>query len=115
MLRRALELGAGLDTRDEPAPSSSPLCLAVAFDQPDCVRLLVEEGADKDIRDSLGRTPLHGAATCGNYECARLLLEAGADASARDNNGCTPLDMTGGKHQKDVAALLRQHATPRAP
>ena len=114
MLRRALELGAGLDTRDE-ASGSTPLCLAAAYDRPDCVRLLVEPGADIDKATFNGWTPLHFAAISSPPECLRLLLEAGADASARNKKGETPFDIAEAHNNNEAAALLRQHAATEAP
>ena len=106
MLRRALELGAGLDTRDE-ASGSTPLCLAAAFDQPDCVRLLVEEGADKDKTDSEGRAPVHLAARHSNVECLRLLLNAGADREKIwAKKGLTPLTRAVGLRNVNCIRVL---------
>ncbi len=57
------------------------------------VRLLLEHGADPDIRDAEGRTALHLVSARGvSGEAIRALVEAGADLNARDHEGRTPLD-----------------------
>ncbi|MBV9494080.1 MAG: ankyrin repeat domain-containing protein [Acidobacteria bacterium] len=54
--------------------------LHLAAKHPDAVRLLLEHGADPNLRDTGDRaTPLHYAAANGSLESVRALLDAGAD------------------------------------
>jgi ankyrin repeat protein len=53
-------------------------------------RLLVHSGADPNIPDEHGRTPLHLAAAAGSHRLARELLKAGANPLAEDTQGVTP-------------------------
>ncbi len=65
--------------------------------------------ADPDLvfsKDSVGRTPLHLAASRGNKGVAALLLASKADAEAQDNGGRTPLHYAAFTGHKDVAELL---------
>ena len=123
-LRLLLEAGADKNKGD--AMGRTPLHLAAYFGRLDCLQLLLEAGADKDKGNTIGDTPLHQAAAVGpcpnrqaarvrRLDCLRLLLEACADASARNKEGCTPLDVAEAHNNNEAAALLRQHATPRAP
>jgi hypothetical protein len=69
----------------------------------ECVRLLLEAGADVNARDDPEEegeeggeasglcTPLHLASERGNAECVVRLLEAGADVDAREQHGSPPL------------------------
>lgn len=72
----------------------TPLICAAFKGHAECVKLLLERGADKEAQGKeAGRTPLMRAALGGHLDCVRLLLEAGADAKARDISGKTALDM----------------------
>ena len=53
------------------------------------VRATLSAGADVNIRDKDGRTPLMFAAQRGDIEVARLLLQKGANPNLRDNDGLT--------------------------
>lgn len=52
--------------------------------------LLAAEGVDIDAQNNYGRTPLHIAASRGNWYVARLLINAGADVHLLDKRGFTP-------------------------
>jgi ankyrin repeat protein len=51
----------------------------------------VSKGADIELRDKNGLTPLILAAICNHGEMVDLLITAGADMEARDENGSTAL------------------------
>ena len=57
----------------------------------ECIRLLVEAGADVNARDSLGNTPLHKTYA---KEIEEELLKLGANVNARNNDGETPIFTT---------------------
>jgi len=48
------------------------------------IERLIAAGANRELRDGNGRTPLHVAAYRRQYEAARTLLKRGADANALD-------------------------------
>jgi ankyrin repeat protein len=56
-------------------------------------RKLIERGADVNVKQSGGWTPLHQAASSGNAELTRMLLERGARLDAKSDDGKTPRDM----------------------
>ena len=57
------------------------LHLAVYFGLDDIVRYLVEAGAELDVKDGEGRTPLSWAVELGRSSIAKYLLNHGADAN----------------------------------
>jgi ankyrin repeat protein len=79
----------------------------VSASNPASVRLLIDAGADVNMRapGSTNNTPLHHAA--GNAESTRLLLAAGADPNLRNNNGESPLDLALQDASHEVVDLLR--------
>ena len=60
----------------------APLHWAASGD-PAIVALLIEHGADVNVKGDRGHTPLHYAVRSGNPKNVVLLLEAGADVNAR--------------------------------
>ncbi len=55
------------------------------------VRDLLAAGADVDVRDSIGETPLFGASGHDRDEAVALLLDAGATPGLASYSGYTPL------------------------
>ncbi|MBT8398240.1 MAG: ankyrin repeat domain-containing protein [Gemmatimonadetes bacterium] len=70
------------------------------------VRLLLDAGADPNVVQAGGWTPLHQAAAHGREECAKLLLEHGASLTAKSDDGRTPLEMARAKGHGGLEGLL---------
>lgn len=88
--RCLIESGANLDARGITLHERSLLHLASSMNI-NTTKLLVEKGADLEVRDKNGETPLHLACWFGRVETAAFLLDQGADIEARSSNGNTPL------------------------
>jgi ankyrin repeat protein len=78
-------------------------------------RLLLDHGANPNVENDLGSTPLH-LVSQGKYNSeehgvgiARLLLERGADVNARQKNKITPLHSAAFKGRLEIAQLLLDH------
>ncbi len=68
------------------------LCIAVIHENPAMIRLLLQRGADINLPNHQGQTPLHRCqGSEKEVEIATLLLENGADPNRQDNDGDTPL------------------------
>ena len=50
------------------------------------IRLLLQSGAEPNVRDDNGRTPLHVAVFASHDEAVRALIKGGADSRAFDNH-----------------------------
>jgi ankyrin repeat protein len=59
----------------------------------DIAELLIEQGAEVDVRDDSGykSTPLHEACDEGHVNVAKVLLKHGANVNAPDKDGNTPI------------------------
>ncbi|CAJ2500791.1 Uu.00g036440.m01.CDS01 [Anthostomella pinea] len=71
---------------------SSPLTSASFGGLAGIIRLLVEFGAEVDICNPEGRTPLYTVASMHDVDCAAILLDCGANPDHMSTNGHTPLD-----------------------
>lgn len=73
---------------------------------PEVVRILVDAGADPDVHNPGGETPLHWAASSDDVDVAEALIDAGADIEAPDGSIGTPLANAVGYGCWEVARLL---------
>ena len=80
-----------------------------------CFKLLRDAGANLEVADSLGMTPLHNVAKDGCPELLSLLIQSGVCVDVADVDGCTPLHWasTNG-HVSCVDALLAAGASVHA-
>ena len=72
-------------------------------------RALLDAGANPNVADAAGRTPLHAAATAGCANAAAELLAAGAYVNARDDNGATAAMVAAGDAHDAVLSVLLAH------
>lgn len=64
---------------------------AAQFGSTACVQLLLDHGANPNLKDKMGETPLYMAVTNGHADTILALVKAGADVEAPDHLGNTPL------------------------
>ena len=85
----------------------SPLIRAAERGRTEVVKLLLEKGADVNVKQiGTGATALIMASQGGHTEVVKLLLEKGADVNAKDNNGITALLIASSKGRTEVVKLL---------
>ena len=101
---------------DENGRALRPLCLAAqdsSADAYDMVRALIRRyGADPNVHDGRGFTPLHYASSNGNLAVVETLVIHGADVNALvtgDESPVTPLYLATQFGMDRVAAFLRAH------
>ncbi len=70
------------------------------------VRELIDAGADVNVRNKYGATPLQMASQNGHTEIVKLLLAAKADVNAAHTNGLTPLWMASQNGHTEIVKLL---------
>jgi ankyrin repeat protein len=70
------------------------------------VNLLLEKGADVNLKDNFGTTPLKSAALNGHMRIVKLLLEKGADVNLTDKYDKTPLHWAVFNGHMEIVNLL---------
>lgn len=72
----------------------APLCYAVGNNHPDCVRILLDHGANPNLVQNWGNTPMHiAASSVCSRKIFRMLSEAGGDAQLKNERGESVLDV----------------------
>lgn len=92
-----------------PTDDAKNLALAIQSSDSNQVRKLLAAGADVNVVNKYGWTPLMIASQYGNTSIIKILLEAGADINVRTPMGVTPLSIATQNGQIHVARLLREH------
>nr|XP_040564641.1 LOW QUALITY PROTEIN: tyrosine-protein kinase Shark-like [Lepeophtheirus salmonis] len=90
----------------------SPLHFACQANQPNCVKVLLEEaGADPTFRNQLtGWVPLHEAAWKGYTKCCQILIAFGSPALPRTPKNETPGDIARANSHIALATILDSNA-----
>jgi uncharacterized protein len=106
-----LEKGANVNLYSSNAVKVTPLHSAVAAQQPEVAKILLDHGAAPEAQQPQGYTPLHQAAHAGHVALTELLLSYNASCDTLSHDGHTPLDMAREKGWDDVAAILEKCQT----
>lgn len=69
-------------------------------------KVLLDRGADPDLPDLNGQTPLHYAVQCRYTEAMKDLIKAGANIEARNQEMCTPLHKASQSRWSPVVQFL---------
>ena len=94
--------------RGQGAGGSTPLMYAALYGDARSVGLLLDQGADPNIRNDAGATALLWSVD--DPETTRLLLEHGADANVRSADGLSPILLAAARlGSGDVVKLLLDH------
>jgi hypothetical protein len=91
----------------------APLFLAAGQGRVNAVRYLLDHGADVNVREKFGRTPLMEAAYSGYPEVIKELLFRGADINVIGTDG-TALDIGINRNNSAVVELLKHYGGRRA-
>ena len=86
-----LEAGADRDAKQENSFAFTAMNQAAYFGHADAMRHLLGFGADVNVVDGHGGTPLVAACLNGAVECVRVLLSNKADVNKATKSGTTPL------------------------
>jgi len=97
-------VGCGESQQSAPAPKTKPIHDATQKGDIEGVKQHLAAGADVNVKDDSGLTPLHYA---GGKEIAEILIAEGADVNAKsDGSGVTPLHFAADRGHTEVVELL---------
>ena len=78
---------------DENREYSTPaFILAAKMDLPHTLKMLLDNGANINIRGDIDNTALMSAAFCNNHEIVLILIHRGAEINAIDDGGANAID-----------------------
>ncbi len=99
--------GANVDADAVDNDGSTPLYLAASEAEVlSGAQLLLDHGANIDLRNKTGQTALHLASQRGRLDFMELLLNRGAMVDVPDNDGFTPLHLAISKMERRATELL---------
>lgn len=106
VVRFLLESGAEVDTPSQNGLKVSPLNSAAAGRHYEIALLLLERGANPNMRQADDFVPLHSAAQNGQIEMVKALIQYGADKDLKSADGRTARDFALENGHKIVAEVL---------
>ncbi|XP_053547652.1 ankyrin repeat and SOCS box protein 12-like [Bombina bombina] len=83
----------------------TPLRLAASKGSLQCLKILLDHGAEVDSLDVKAQTPLFTAVSAGHLDCVRELLKVGANPGGSIYNNCSPVLIAA---REGNASILRE-------
>ena len=112
MLHVLLDVRADVNSVNQ--SGQSPLEVAISFNRPQCIQILINAGARVHAYSSIARQAVCRAAESGDVQALKLLVLAKASVDHVDENGFTPLGLAQQNRQTaaiDFLAGLRPSST----
>ncbi|MEN0652760.1 MULTISPECIES: ankyrin repeat domain-containing protein [Hyphobacterium] len=109
-LEAAIEAGADVNQRQSEGLEATPLMWSTGREA-NYTRVLLEAGAEVDVRDAMGDPAINWAAYYGNTDAIALLLAAGADTDLIGHG--TPVEIVMRRGHEASFALLLDHRGER--
>ncbi|KAL8104599.1 hypothetical protein AgCh_028717 [Apium graveolens] len=97
-------LVSGINSADE--EGWVPLHSAASSGNVEIVELLLNRGADVNLKNNGGRTALHYAASKGWLKIAQILISHDAKLNVKDKVGCTPLHRAASTGNAELCEFL---------
>jgi len=105
-LRELLQNGYNINEKD--CFWGTPLHLAVNYEKHDIIALLLIEGADVNMVNIVGESPIFMISS-DDINLFKLLLLHGADPNIKNNDGRTILDKAYEENLTDIIVLLKSY------
>jgi ankyrin repeat protein len=106
--KAAALIDGGVDVNGKDANGTYPLMLACSYkDNDEMIKLLLEKGANPNVRGPKGETPL-GFAAKYSLKAVQMLVVKGADINAKDEAGFTALRWAQKMEQSKIVEFLKK-------
>lgn len=106
-MKGLLDEGADPNEQEEEYGSTA-LTTATDYDQIEAATLLLEYGADPNLADFSGYTPLMGAVFMENTEMIELLINAGADPNLENEEGMSAISQAEEYGYDEMAQFMKE-------
>ena len=113
IVRYLIKAGATVNSPSRNSLEVTPLQSAVAGRHREITSLLLQAGANPNVRERGGYTPLHTAVLNGDVEIVRNLIFGGADLEAISEKKEKPLDIALKSGHDEIVNLLKAGITRR--
>jgi ankyrin repeat protein len=101
-----LNLKADVDAAAHNPMAVRPIHSAVAGRNHEVAQLLIQQGADLNVKQHGGWTPLHAAAMHGDENLVELFLKHGADRNLKSDDDQTAADLAASKGHGGLSRIL---------
>ena len=92
----------------------TPLHFAAYHNETEIIKILLENGANPNLKNKNGKTPIHLLAMYGPAKSMKVLLNYGqADVEIADNDNQTPLDSAKKYEHTGCLILLKEYCIGR--
>ena len=105
-VRQHIAAGTDIDSKED-FGGSTPLMLAAIFDQHEVASILIDAGANLELKNNSGGTALHVASFFSRPEMVELLLQAGIDSRQTNGHGLTPLGVVTAEFDAELEGAYR--------
>ncbi|HET9909607.1 MAG TPA: ankyrin repeat domain-containing protein [Anaerolineales bacterium] len=108
-----IKAGAPINFASRNGLKAAPIQSATAARHEKIVQMLLRLGADPNVREGNGYTPLHAAAQNKDIDMIHTLIYGGADLTLAGKDGKTPLDLAVETGDQETIGLLAEGITKR--
>ncbi|XP_053168842.1 fibronectin type 3 and ankyrin repeat domains protein 1 isoform X2 [Hemicordylus capensis] len=108
-----IEDGCEVDTKDIGLQWTPLMRLCALSGKTDVATPLIDAGADVNMKDSDGKTPLMVAALNNHDDLVALLLDRGADLAVKNEFGKGALEMARSLHRTSVVSIIEDRVNKR--
>nr|XP_055028011.1 fibronectin type 3 and ankyrin repeat domains protein 1 isoform X2 [Misgurnus anguillicaudatus]XP_055028012.1 fibronectin type 3 and ankyrin repeat domains protein 1 isoform X2 [Misgurnus anguillicaudatus] len=108
VIKYMIQDGCEVDMRDKISYWTPLMRVSATSGNPEVAAILLQAGADVNVRDKPGKTPLMVAVLNNHEELVKLLLDSGADHQMKNEYGASTADMAKAFGKENIINLLNK-------